>query len=115
MKYFTLLFALICTGMIVKAQQSKPVYTYRQKQLADSLALLFPDLRDHQDTANPGFTTPVLPLLNEGSIAGVTEKGTIYKMKPDNMPRLQPNKTNSSMPNAMNGTVFMVPPADEKP
>lgn len=117
MKYLIVLIVSVCIATMVKAQQSKPVYTYRQKQLADSLRLIFPDLQNQNDESNikPGFTMPVFPLSNEGVELNKNSAGTIYKMKPDNMLRLQPGETNAVMPNAMIGKAFVVPLAEKKP
>ena len=103
--------------MVAIAQRTQPIYTYKQKQLADSLRMLFPDLYAQQDDDNvlTALTMPVLTLPNKETFDGETAKGKIYIMKPDNMRLLKSDETNVLMPNAINGKITAVPPLLTKP
>jgi hypothetical protein len=92
MKYLAILFVFVFAALIVRAQTNNPtIYTYKQKQLNDSLKMLFPDLQTNKEI--PYYNAmPVLPLQNEGIKVGSNNMGDVYSMQIDNMPLLKPFK-----------------------
>src|SRR4051794_13810299 len=101
MKYLAIFVVFVLSAIMVQGQTNNPtIYTYKQKQLNDTLRMLFPDLQTNQDIPynNP---LPVSPFKNEGVKAGSNNMGDIYSMKTDNMPCLKPFKTKDEIPNAI--------------
>ena len=50
MKYPAIFVVFLFTAFMVQAQTNNPtIYTYKQKQLNDSLKMIFPDLQTSQD------------------------------------------------------------------
>ena len=111
---FFLVLACLLTGL--KAQSVKPDLTYKQKRLLDSL---LNERKRSTVMINPTpllvYNAPVNLLPNEGEKWGMSGQDTIYKMKTDNMLLLKPNENTTSIPNAWQGTMFMVPPPKKKP
>src|SRR3954447_11822265 len=98
MKYLAILFVFVFTALMIQAQTNNPtIYTYKQKQLNDSLKMLFPDLQT--PTEIPYYNAiPVLPLQNEGKKVGSNNRGDVYSMQIDNMPLLKPFKIKDEIP-----------------
>ncbi|TKK68039.1 hypothetical protein FC093_12560 [Ilyomonas limi] len=101
MKYFIASIVFVFAGLMVQAQTNNPMlYTYRQKQLNDTLHMLFPDLQPDKEVPFKD-NTPVLPLRNGGVKVGSSSLGDVYSMNVDKMPCLKPFATKDEMPNAV--------------
>jgi hypothetical protein len=101
MKYFIASIVFAFAAVVVQAQTNNPtLYTYRQKQLNDTLQMLFPDLRPGKEVPFKD-NMPVLTLKNEGVKVGTSNLGEVYSMNVDNMPCLKPFTIKDKMPNAM--------------
>ena len=101
MKCFITLFVFVFAALLVQAQTTNPtLYTYKQKQLNDTLQMLFPDLQSSGEIPVQN-NMPVLQLKSDGVKVGSNELGEIYSMKVDNMPCLKPFKTKDAIPNAI--------------
>src|SRR3982751_5712070 len=99
MKYPASLVVFVFSPLMVQAQTNDPtIYTYKQKQLNDSLKMIFPELQTSQDIPY-NDALPVLPLKNEGVKVGNNSMGDLYSMKTDQMPCLKPFKTKDEIPN----------------
>jgi len=102
MKYLAIFIVFLFAASAVEAQTNNPtIYTYKQKQLNDSLKMIFPDLQTSQDRPYTNVL-PVLPLLNEGVKVDSNNMGDVYSMKTDQMPCLKPFKTKDEIPNTIN-------------
>jgi len=114
MKYLAILFVFVFAALMVQAQTNNPtIYTYKQKQLNDSLKMLFPDLQTNKEIPYHN-ATPVLPLQNEGIKVGSNNRGDIYSMQIDNMPLLKPFKTKDEIPNPVNRNQSQVMPKEQE-
>ena len=114
MKYGVVFILLAGFVFAAKAQSLQPNNRYQQKRWFDSLRI---NHKQPTVTIIPVpqlvYNTPVASLPNEGKIIGMSEEDTIYQMKADNMQLLKPNSTTTHIPNATDGKVFMVPPAQK--
>ena len=98
MKYLVISFLLVFAAAMVHAQSTNPtLYTYKQKQLNDTLQMLFPDLQTSA-AITPQNNMPVLPLKNEGVKVGSNNLGEMYSMKVDQMPCLKPYAIKDVLP-----------------
>jgi len=101
MKYFVATIVFVIAAVMVQAQTNNPTFfTYKQKQLNDTLQMLFPDLQTGKEVPLQE-NMPVLPLKNEGVKIGSNSLGDLYSMNLDNMPCLKPYTIKNEMPNAM--------------
>jgi hypothetical protein len=101
MKYLAIFVVFVFAALMAQAQTNNPtIYTFKQKQLNDSLKMIFPDLQKSQDIPY-NDALPVLQLKNEGVKVGSNNMGDIYSMKTDQMPCLKPFTTEDEIPNAI--------------
>jgi hypothetical protein len=101
MKYFITSIVFVFAALIVQAQANNPtLYTYRQKQLNDTLQMLFPDLQPDKEVPFKD-NMPMRPLRNEGVKVDSSSLGEVYSMNVDNMPCLKPSVIKDKIPNAM--------------
>lgn len=114
MKYFVASIVFVFAGLVVQAQTNNPMlYTYRQKQLNDTLHMLFPDLKSNKEVPFKD-NTPVLPLRNEGVKVGSNSLGDVYSMNVDKVPCLKPFAIKDEMPNAVKLQPVLPPISKEK-
>jgi hypothetical protein len=115
MKHSVILVVFALTTIMVQAQIKRtPIYTYKQKQLNDSLKMLFPDLQTEDKAVQVEDNLFVLQLRNEGTKVGSNSLGEIYSMKTDKIPCLIPFKTKDNMPNAIKSKPLLVSEKPEK-
>lgn len=110
MKYMVISFLLVFAAVTVHAQTLQPLlhaptmqllpHAYKQKQLNDTLQMLFPDLQTSVISPSQN-NMPVLPLKNEGVKVGSNNLGEVYSMEVDQMPRLKPFKNKDEVPDAI--------------
>lgn len=114
MKYFVTSIVFVFAALIVQAQTNIPqLYTYRQKQLNDTLQMLFPDLQPNKKVPFKN-NMPGLLLKNEGVKVGSNSLGDVYSMNVDKMPCLKPFAIKDEMPNAVKLQPVLPPISKEK-